>query len=387
MLLTFAWRLGVGENQTPEEFERETERIYADALELAQRAGDLAQQAVFIGVYGAHRPRGPMARDRLETDLNLALEAVELVERVRQPALEIGVRTTATYALWLLGRYRDAFSVADQGIALAGDDPTLGAGLGVTSPYAFLHAWRASAQTYSGRLREGIAGLEEALRVAREQGDFEVECYTHSVATQAVELAGEDPGVALGHATRCVEIAERKGGAFMRGIARLTMGAAHVMNGDWAAAQASLDHAIATFHRRCVALEFEPMALRYMALAQLGAGDPRAARATAREAVTLALQRHTKGWELMSRVALARSMRACDGPSAIPAIDRELRLALILADATGARTLEPHVRLELAALHRLCGDDSGWASERKAAAALFAEVGASRLSDSMRAAA
>jgi hypothetical protein len=136
-----------------------------------------------------------------------------------------------------------------------------------------------------------------------------------------------------------------------------------------------------------VALEFEPMALRYMALAQLGAGDPRAARATARSAVTLALQRRTKGWELMARVALARSMRACDGPSAIPAIDRELQLALILADATGARTLEPHVRLELAALHRLRGDDSGWASERKAAAALFAEVGASRLADSMWAAA
>jgi hypothetical protein len=128
-----------------------------------------------------------------------------------------------------------------------------------------------------------------------------------------------------------------------------------------------------------VALEFEPMALRYLSQARLRTGDPRAARAAAREAVAIAAQRRTKGWELLSRIALAQAIRACEGPSAIAAIERELRRALALAQTTGARTLEPHVRVELAAVARLRGDDVSWTREREAARKLFAAVGASRL--------
>jgi hypothetical protein len=120
-----------------------------------------------------------------------------------------------------------------------------------------------------------------------------------------------------------------------------------------------------------------------MSRAHLGLGDTQRALITAEQAVALAVGRRAKGSELQSRVALAQALRTAHGVTAASAIDSELRRCLALVAETGAGTLEPRVRLELADLARLRGQRDEHERELREAQRLFVEIGAPALAASV----
>jgi hypothetical protein len=113
-----------------------------------------------------------------------------------------------------------------------------------------------------------------------------------------------------------------------------------------------------------------------LAEAYLGCGNAAGARATAEEAVAVASRRGTRLGEGEAHLALARVLLRTEGAGSRKAIEAALARALSLVEETGARGLEPFVRVELAELARLTGDEAARRRELREAHRLFTEMGA-----------
>lgn len=139
---------------------------------------------------------------------------------------------------------------------------------------------------------------------------------------------------------------------------------------------ASFEQARAIARERGTGLEVEASILARLAEARCGAGDPAGARATARQAVAIGRERRTPFFELEAQLALGRVLLRTGGPAEEDAIRTALAEAIALVQATGAACYEPLVRVELARLARLGGDEPARRRELREAHRLFAEMGA-----------
>jgi tetratricopeptide (TPR) repeat protein len=198
-----------------------------------------------------------------------------------------------------------------------------------------------------GDFPESERSLEEALCAAREANDFETEAWTHMFVVNHCELV-QEAGPALAHARQAVELAERAGGAFSRGLAQQYLGIAHVLREEWDEAVRALERARAFHRENEVGWEEEPLVAALLARARLGQGDAAAAQVLADEAVRLATLGRTAIWELHARHQRALAALAGDEPDRLTVADTELRRALDLAASTGAHGFEPRLQLTLA---------------------------------------
>jgi hypothetical protein len=73
---------------------------------------------------------------------------------------------------------------------------------------------------------------------------------------------------------------------------------------------------------------------------------------------------------------LVKALLASDGVLRTEAVGPHLERCFVLIERTGAKTLEPFIRLELANLARLRGEETVRARELRAAHRLFLEIGA-----------
>lgn len=377
MILRFAFVLGVPDDQTPDAFDAETTRIYTQGDELARARDDSFVRAMLRAAYGAVRGTSGHAYEAYER----SLEAVELTRSLGDPGLEVAVRTGATWSCVVIGHYRELQDLAAQGITVAGDDPSTGAGLFFVCPYAFLLMMQGAGELYTGRPAGAIAQLERAAAVAAEQGDVETQGWAHVWLTMAASFCGVDHGVVLSYARQAMEAADQTGSAWSRGWAHEVLGLAYLCKEDWTAADAALEDCIEIWRQRRIGRAVEALALACRSRAQLGSGQVQAAVATAREAVAAASQRQIEGWEPEARLALARALMASDGADASSAVERELERTRALLAKTGARTLEPHVQLALAELALTKGDESGYEHGLSEARRLFVEIGAPALAE------
>ena len=114
-----------------------------------------------------------------------------------------------------------------------------------------------------------------------------------------------------------------------------------------------------------------------LAQAYLGRGDAGRALATAEEAVAVAQRQGARVTECDAQVALARVLLRSQGAKARREIEAALSQALSLVEETGAGVWEPFIRVELAELARLSGDDEATRRrELREAHRLFTEMGA-----------
>ena len=117
----------------------------------------------------------------------------------------------------------EALAIADEGIALGAEDPTLGGGLILACPYAWHLMIRGALLTNMGYPEEATPMFERALETAAEHGDHETEAWTHGNYVALAHSTGQQE-LALGHATQAFELAERGGDAFSRIFALYNLG-------------------------------------------------------------------------------------------------------------------------------------------------------------------
>ncbi len=363
--LRLAWRVGGTEE--------EAAAIFAEGKAMAERADDLRSLAMLTVAYAAIRG----LTGHVEDWADLGSEALRLAERTGDRGLQLAVRPPPTYALFMLGRLREALTTIERGLELAAGDARLGADTLFVSPYAWSVMTRGFLLAYLGRLPEACEGLDSAMQLARDQGDVEVLGYAHANRAWLARQNGVVES-SLAHARQAVDIAERMGNAYARTQAYSCLALAHVSREEWDEAVEAGEQSLAISRERRTGLQFEPWTLATLAEAYLARGDVGRARATAEQGVALARGRHIKILEPLTLLSLARVLLASEGAGASAEIKAALSRALALAKEMDARSEEPLVHVELAELARVTRDDAGWERELREAHGLFTEIGADR---------
>jgi class 3 adenylate cyclase/tetratricopeptide (TPR) repeat protein len=223
--LDYGWRLGT----EPEE----ADALMSEAREIAVRTDDRGSLAMLV-MLGSARPG---LDHRADDWTAAAAEAVGLADDSGDGALRVAIRTAGSYSFLCAGRFDEVERLLDRANEIAGDDPTVGAGVIIGCPYAFSLMTRGTIRRDAGDFDQAEELFKSALRVAAEHGDPETESWTRgNLATLAVYRG--DPDAALALAQRNYELTEQLGDVFSRHFALFNLGFARLEAGD---AEGALD--------------------------------------------------------------------------------------------------------------------------------------------------
>jgi class 3 adenylate cyclase/tetratricopeptide (TPR) repeat protein len=362
-LLNFGWRLGVAED--------EAARLFAEAKALAERSGDTALLARLITVYATVRGTAGEVAEYLAH----ALEAARLAEHTDDLSLRFVLRYSQVYPHFLVGNLRQALALCDQALEDIASHPDTDTGLAFSSrPDVFFPWFRAMVLFQLGRVADALLSLDRAAALARAHGATEILGWAHFSYALSAESAGNLEG-ALQHARQSLEIAEKIGSTFSRAAACVALGRVHNSRGEWDAALAAFEQALALIRERRTSAEQEAGVLAGLADAHLGRGDRAQARRTAEHAVAVARQRGTRVQEISAQLALARVVLQASGIGEREAVEAALARAQALVEHTDARSLAPSLHLARAELARLGGDEAGHRHALETAERLAAAMG------------
>ena len=302
-------------------------------------------------------------------------EATRLAEQTDDAGLKLALRAVLVLAHFLSGHLREGLALTEE--ALAAPPEGLGQGTDIFgfNPLIMLFMLRAHFFREMGRPRQAVQELDRTTALAQEHGQLETLVQAHLAYVDVAQLTG-DIRPAMGHARRAVEAAEALGSPFSLAQAYGALGMAHRLNGEWEAAAAADEQALAISRERRTRVTDEAFRVMGLAEAYLHLGKHRLARERAEEAVALAHRYRARVAECLANLTLARVLLGTEGVQGASAIDDALARALALVEETGATSLEPFIRVERAALTRLRGDEASRQRELREAQRLFATMGA-----------
>jgi class 3 adenylate cyclase/tetratricopeptide (TPR) repeat protein len=344
--LNLEWRVGLSE--------KEIAQTFSEGTAMAERRGDLAARVRLLETHGLAIS---MVAARYREGLALTEEALALAERAGDRAHRVVLYQRLSYFHSVMGNADDLRRVSERGMALAGGDVTLGADWVGFSPYLILMACHAISSMFGGRLAEARATVEQAEALALKHGDQEVAALACVFGATVLARSGDGPG-AVSWATHALHLGERNASPIFRANALSVLGEALVGVGAWADAIAVASEALGIVRQRSRMIYLELAMLASLARAQLGAGDERAARALAIEALDLAERFPDPRYSaILATSAAAHVLLRTDGTS--PDALRALAQAESIATAIPYRPFEASLRLERAEVARLRGDETG----------------------------
>jgi class 3 adenylate cyclase/tetratricopeptide (TPR) repeat protein len=361
-ILLFGWRVGM----PPEE----VDEVFEEGKGFA-RSGDASALAALTGAYGSSKGFS----GAIEEALRYTGEAVRLARDSGNPELEISFFSTSAYWEQLAGRMNKALAIAEETIERTRDDWNIGRTTLGFSVHIFNIRFRAELLAQMGHLDESRRELERAVKLSEEHAEMEILGWAHGNYSTLGWFSG-DPDLALDHARKGVEIAERLGSWISHMLAYGLLGMALTLKRKWDDAILAFETALDAVRARQTGLQYAPLWLAWLSSAQLGSGDARAAQSSAEEGVATARTQGAKFWELATQRALARALLRGKGPAPIERTGEVLERAMSLVYETGAMSYEPLIRLELAEFARLTGDERSWERELRRAYRTFKEMGA-----------
>jgi predicted ATPase/class 3 adenylate cyclase len=368
--LQYAWRLGISHE--------DAEALFNEAERMAARTGDIRSRAILLSVYGGIR--GTSDGEPREF-AELARQAIALAEEAEEPSLYLTVALSA-YALFVVGDIENGVAVLDRAIELADGDPSVGAGLAVACPLAYCYAFKGGLVTAMGRIEEARELIERGAKLAREQDDIETLGWSHMWRVWLGHFAGEDDGM-LAHAQQALEIAERIGDSFSRTWSWYWLGFAQKERGEFEQAVESLERSRAISRERRTAVEAEPYRLSVLGEAYAGLGDAERGRALIEQGIEIARNSGQLPGELLAIEAFARVSRTSRGAAARAEVEAALARGLELVEASGSKSTEPVLRVELAEMAALAGDEEARQRELREAHRLFTEIGATARAEAL----
>jgi class 3 adenylate cyclase/tetratricopeptide (TPR) repeat protein len=360
--LSSGWRLGLSD--------QEAETLFSEAERMAEEAQDVWSLTLLLISYGTILS---ISRGRYREALTPIRRAVALAEQSGDPSLFM-ITAGSSYVSYLLGESSEGLAWCDRAIELADGDATIGAAL-VPCPLAQNLLQKGGFLTDMGRLDEARELIDRGLRMAAEQDATETVGWGHLWSVGQAYRSG-DPERAMVHAQESIEISERIGDAFSRTWAWSWMGCASAMGEHWDQAIDAIERAQAISEEHRTAADSESWSLVWLAEAYHGLGESERAISVARESVALARGREQPAPEITASVVLARILLAAQGLGGRDEIEAALTRAQKLADATGGRSFEPAIHLELAELAHQNGDEAERERELTEAHRLFTQIGA-----------
>ncbi len=347
----------------------ELDRLVAEGRSLAADVDD-AECLVRL-LYGEFSVRAFLGDAHHMVDR--ATEACELLGRVANPELCIGVRQRRVWACWNEACFEDGLRWADE---LVAEDPGVAAfgreEVGF-NPYLAARNVRTGILFYMGRISEGQDDTEEIDALARAQGEDEVFVWHREFVVFNAELAGRTDGL-LERLTLGMDAAARIGTRPFRGLALSRLGQGHGILGRHEEARRALESGLAILRETGTYLFIAPHYLADLARSCLGCGDGEAAMAAANEAVDRAQTGGLRVYMPPALLARAHVLAALEGPPAD--VEKDLRDGLELVTSTGARAWAPLFHEERARVALRLGDHATYGAELADAHRLFLENGA-----------
>jgi tetratricopeptide (TPR) repeat protein len=166
------------------------------------------------------------------------------------------------------------------------------------------------------------------------------------------------------------------GDSFSRAWSWYWLGYAQKELGEFEQAVESLERSRAIARERRTAVEAEPYRLAILAEAHAGLGDGPRGRELAEQGIELARKGGQLAGEMLAILAFARVLRGSLGAAARSEVEPALARGFELAESSGSRSLEPLLRVELAEVLGLAGDEEGRQRELREAHRIFIEIGA-----------
>ncbi len=344
--------------------------LLAELKTLAEESQDQRLRATMLAAPAVAAAMSGQAEEAIEP----LREATRLADETEDAGLKLALRAVLVIALFFSGRLREALAMIEEALARAPALPELGTDIFGFSPLIMLLMSRGQLLRHTGRLEEAARALDRATALAQEHRQLEILVVAHQAYVDLAWLTG-DTRPAMEHARRAVEAAEALGSAFSRSQAYGALGLAYRLNQQWDEAAAACEQSLAILRESRTGIADEAFKVAGLAEVYLHQGKEQLARTTAEEAVTFA-SRYQRVAECYARLILARVLLATEGAPAASAIQEALMRALALVEETGAASMEPSIRVELAELARLRGDDAGRQRELREAQRLFTGIGA-----------
>jgi class 3 adenylate cyclase/tetratricopeptide (TPR) repeat protein len=360
-LQNIGWRLGL-----PDE---ELRAILARCRAACTRIGDPSRLGHALYLYAV----SCNFRGALHESLEPLNEALAIARRLGDTRIEAGVLVTLADH-FVLGDLDAAHEHCERAIALVAEDPHH-MYLPTFSSFLESLAKRGAIRSELGRLAEGAADHERALRIAEGAAmpaDTLIVCLI--MDAHRVPLFGAT-AEAVGRAGRLVQLAEGAGDPFVVRIAHELAGLTHATLGRWDEAIAHLELGRELARERGMKVWNQPMLLAALADAYRAVGRLADARATAEAGVDAGRRDGLRPGECRAQLALARVLIA-EGAADTAAIDAALRRAEALVEQTGARAYLPFIAEVRSELAGALGDDAGAAQGMAEAQRLFTEMGA-----------
>ncbi|MGH8611652.1 MAG: ATP-binding protein, partial [Gammaproteobacteria bacterium] len=300
--LTHGWRLGASATEWPE--------LFAEGCTAAERAGDLTALAMLNATYSAVRGLNQAVAPDF---VRYASEAVRIADRLGDAALRCGTRAYLMFGHAWCGQLRDAERVCDDLIALACEDPHLGASVAGFSPLLTVRYFRSRC---IGFTRDPATALREPLllrQVALDSGYPEQALWALSFGAEFKYALGSSDGTGA-LAQSAARLAEHLG-VSNEIWAALAQCAALACEREWQPVLDTAGDALRLIRERGAARLIEPSFLAHISAAQLELGDLHAGRAAAQKGV--AFMRESKAmWNPHSYAVLARAQLALGEPTA-----------------------------------------------------------------------
>jgi len=340
-ILSLGWRKGGSEE--------EAAAVFAQGRALVESAGDVHALALLLGRYGLMRYSvGGSAYDYAR----YGEEGAQLAQTCDDPALRAAAGQFAAFGHWSAGDGQRVLEWSARVLEETGPDGLLGKALVGFSPRAAALTVRVEGSTQLGRLEEATTQSKEAERVCEELGELEVLTWLHCFQAVLVYTLGV-PDFSLETGLRSLAIAEQLDNDSSRMCAYVSVGIAHLMRGEPAAAREAFRESAACGRERRTQRTFLPRILALAAEAESALGNHAEALAAVREGIEIGKAGGVRYSEAEAQIALARVLMATDGE--IPrteieaALDRaEFLIATIAGRGLSSRVLEQRARLAAA---------------------------------------
>ena len=351
--------------------EEEAKSLFVTGRRLAERAGDLKALAGLSYGYGVVK----INAGEVEEGFDHVAQAASLAQRIDDERWALALCTGLAFVNTVLGRFEETLRLSEPVLEHPPADLRLGARIVGFSPFLSLLLSRGIALMWMGSLGDAQRLLDRVLELLRDDAEIWTRGNAHASYSRWARIV-DDAQLAASHARQTLDISERTGSVRSRVRAYRELGALKMLEGQWREAVDALEGTLALAREKRVFLYEEASMMAELAEAYLGLGDPCRARTTAGEAVAVGRRRGARLHECLANLGLARVLLRAEGAAAKGEIGAALDAARALVEEMGARTLEPFIRAERAALARLEGDERARQRELREAHRLFTAMGA-----------
>jgi class 3 adenylate cyclase/tetratricopeptide (TPR) repeat protein len=360
-----AWRVGIPAH--------ECEAAFARGCELALNRDD----ARSLAVLHVHRSMDDcLSSEEASRAVELGRQALDHATRSGDGGVQLSAAVSLILAEYIASGDNRVAEIGRRALREEPEDLALGSEHLGFSPYIFLLGYTGLLEAKGGRPRAALDDMERAERLAREHGQFEIECYCqYWLIGPVAELLG-DTERGLACARRAIAAAEKTPSPMMQVYSNLTASMARYWAGAFESAESCAEQALEVSREAGIGVVDQSLMLALLAAARAALGEPEDARTLSERAVALADHRQGGALSVVVRLYRLQALLAAGEVASTEEIAGTLQDLERWIEERSWDGYRPFAHVGRAELARRRRDDADRERHLREAHHLFTEMGA-----------